>query len=1105
MTTVPSLKVDVTSPGASQRANAPTTARRYELDWLRALVVLGLIPFHAAVIFSVTSDAYLKNAQSSVVLTVLGAFAGVWGMPLLFLVGGAGVLFALRKRSVGQFLGERSMRLLIPFVFATLVIVPIQVYFVLKGNPSLLKSFNVPIPNPQQALASYLSFYGQFLWGYGYFLTHFRPALAMVFWGHLWFIPRLFAYTLLTLPLFRFLRGQKGQHAIDWLANACKRPGVILLFGLPLVLVEASLQSGWLNKLTADWFLYDDWNQFFFYLMFFIIGYVLYADARFVRAVERHAWVALVLGVVCFVGSQMLNIGAITIPISSDVGQGVSLPIRGILTWFLVLGVLGLASRYLNRTNAAERYLNEATYPLYVLHMPILTAIGYYLLSWDVNLLLKFACIVVATFAVTLIVYETLVRRIPVSRFLVGAKRPATPSKARPALTTEASQAHRDVAEKGSIMSTLENERPAEATHAGATSLSKVATASPDTQQPCKNLAQLFRERSAHFGDAIRWRQVVNGSWMNVTWRENAALVNEFIAGLDALGVRPGESIGILSGTRWEWMVADWAILGLGGVTVTLYPSNTPETIEFMVNDADVRYLFIENRNQYDKLLSIREKVPGIRKLIMFSDAEQVSSDPWVLPFADLRTLGGRSPAEAEALAAQRAEAIRPDDPSSIVYTSGTTGRPKGVVLNHATLVAQTAGVRALLTTLHPGMVDLLFLPLAHVLGREEHLIGIEFGLETVITTNLDQLANDLKTVKPNLVIAYPRVFEKAYAAYQAQVSAGSRITQRIAAWAVRIGKVVADRRERHEPIPFYLALPYWVADRLVFRRVRARLGGQLEFVVSGGAPLDREILDFFHAAGVLLLEGWGLTETGGAFTINRVENYRRGSVGLIYPGHGIRIASDGEILVRGPCVFTHYHRNDAETNAAFDQDGWFMTGDIGSVDADGFVRITDRKKDMIATAGGKKIAPQEIEQLLGGIRCVSHAAVFGDRKPYLVALIALDNAEAQKWAVEAGIGSLDAGQLATNPRFRAYLDGEVSRVNSHLARYETVKRYALVPEDFTIENGLLTPTLKIRRRHIQGSYQPMIERLYANGAYPSTDAHSEQPAVQHAQERATQ
>ncbi len=654
-------------------------------------------------------------------------------------------------------------------------------------------------------------------------------------------------------------------------------------------------------------------------------------------------------------------------------------------------------------------------------------------------------------------------------------------------------------------MSTLENERPAEATTAGATRLSEVATVSRDTQQPYKNLAQMFRVRSAYFGDAVRWRQVVNGSWTSMTWRENAALVTELIAGLDALGVRPGESIGILSKTRWEWLVADWAILGLGGVTITLYPSNTPETIEFMVNDADVRYLFVEDRSQYEKMLSIREKVPGIRKLILFSDAEQVSADPWVMPFADLRTCGGRSPAEAEALAAQRAEAIRPDDPSSIVYTSGTTGRPKGVVLSHAALVAQTAGVRALLTTLHPGMVDLLFLPLAHVLGREEHLLGIDIGLETAITTNLDQLANDLKTVKPNLVIAYPRVFEKAYAAFQAQVSAGNLITQRIAAWAVRLGKVVANRRERHEPIPFYLALPYRVADRLVFRRVRARLGGQLEFVVSGAAPLDREILDFFHAAGILLLEGWGLTETGGAFTVNQEDNYRRGTVGVRFPGHGIRIASDGEILVRGPCVFSHYHHNDTETKAAFDQDGWFMTGDIGSVDADGFVRITDRKKDMIATAGGKKIAPQEIERLLGGIRCVSHAAVFGDRKPYLVALIALDDAAAKKWALEAGIGSLDVAQLAAHPRFRSYLDGEVNRVNAHLARYETVKRYAIVPEDFTIENGLLTPTLKIRRRQIQSAYQPMIEQLYANGAYPSPDAHTEQPIVQQAQKSATQ
>jgi long-chain acyl-CoA synthetase len=1101
-----------------RQPGVPVGVRRYDLDWLRALVVLGLIPFHTAVIFQASPDAYLKDAQTSVVLAILGAFGGVWGMPLLFLVAGAGTWFALKKRTPARFVGERASRLLVPFVVATLVIVPIQVYFVLKGNPGLMRSFHVPFAVPQHALDSYPSFYGQFLWAYGYFLTHFSPGLVPVFWGHMWFIPRLFAYSLLSLPLFLYLRQGAGRRVIDGLADACSRPGVILLLGLPLVLVEAGLRSGWLNALTAHWPLYDDWSQFFFYFVFFVCGYILYADARFVKAIERHTWVALGLGVIAYAAVQAMSLMPVSAPVTKSLDMLLRLPLRGVLVWFWIVAVLGLASRFINVTSRAQRYLNEATYPIYVLHMPILTVIGYLALTWTVGIALKFSFIVAATFLITLIVYELLVRRIPVMRFLLGAKRMPTPPASAgviepgsalqsvgrshdalaeslkgltqwrdrlahvQAVRTSIQAIHKAAVRMEHAMSTLSTQRTVVA-HAGrAPLLTGAGARGAQAAPPALNLAQMFRARSVQFGDAIRWRQRVNGSIVSMTWHENAALVTELIAGLDALGVHKGDSVGILSGTRWEWMAADWAILGLGGVTVTIYPTNVAETVEFMLNDADVRYLFLEDRSQYEKVLSIRDKVPGVKNVILFADGEELGADPWAMSFAELREFG-RQRGKADRFAAERANAIRRDDPATIVYTSGTTGRPKGVVLTHASLLAQCLGARDMLTTLRPGMVDLLFLPLAHVLGREEHVVGIDQGLETFITEDLSHLAGDFKTVRPQVIIGVPRVFEKVYAAFQQQVAVGNSLTRGIARWAMRVGIEFSRYRERQETPPWYLTLTYAVADRLVFRRVRAALGGRIEFAISGGAPLDPDVLDFFLAAGVLLLEGWGLTETGGALAVNRVEEYRRGTVGRIFHGHQVRIAPDGEILVRGPCVFSHYHRNAEETAAAFDQDGWFLTGDIGSVDADGFLRITDRKKDLIATAGGKKIAPQEIERLLGSIPVVSHAAVFGDRRPYLVALLTLDEAAVQLWARKAGIESQDVEELMADPRLRAYLDLAVNQMNTHLARYETVKRYAIVPQDFTIENGLLTPSLKIRRRQIQAAYQPMIDALYKTGA----------------------
>jgi long-chain acyl-CoA synthetase len=593
------------------------------------------------------------------------------------------------------------------------------------------------------------------------------------------------------------------------------------------------------------------------------------------------------------------------------------------------------------------------------------------------------------------------------------------------------------------------------------------------------NLAQLFRNRAAKYGDAIRWRATRGGKQYKATWRENQAMVNTYLSALEALGVRPGDVVGIASETRWEWMVADWAIVGLGATTVTVYPSNLAPTVSFVLNDSGAKYVFAENYGQYEKLLSIRGELPNIRKVILFEDAERAAGDDWVMSFEALAKLSTRTPAEADALAAERAAAIRPEDLITFVYTSGTTGNPKGVPLTHANFMAELIGIRAVLDTVKPGMVDLLFLPLAHAFGRDEHFSGYDQGLQTVIAESLDTLAEEIRTVKPDLLFSVPRIYEKAYASIQARVRAGSGTQRRIFGWATRVGTDVSRRRQQRKRIPAGLKLRYGLANRLVFKKIRAALGGKLQFAVTAAAPLEASILEFFDAAGIQLLEGWGMTETAAGFSVNQVGRQRLGTVGKPFPGHEAKLAEDGELLVRGPCVFAGYHNNPQANAESFEPGGWFHTGDIATIDGDGFISIVDRKKDLIITAAGKNIGPQGVENVLKTIPTVSQVVVYGDRKPYLVALLTLDPAAVATWAAEHGVTYGDIHEVYTNPQYRAWLDEQVTQANRQLASYETVKYYDVLMEDFTVENDLLTPTLKIRRKQIYQRYRDRFEALY--------------------------
>jgi long-chain acyl-CoA synthetase len=514
-------------------------------------------------------------------------------------------------------------------------------------------------------------------------------------------------------------------------------------------------------------------------------------------------------------------------------------------------------------------------------------------------------------------------------------------------------------------------------------------------------------------------------------------------------------------------------------VTTTIYPSLTAETVAFILSDSGARFLFLEDAAQYQKVRGIRAELPRLQRLILLDDDAHALADPQVIAFQALLGLGTRSAEEADAFAVRCAAAIQPDDVAAIIYTSGTTGVPKGVVHTHRTLLAQLAGAHALLTTVRAGMVDLLFLPLSHVLGRLEHLFSFEISAVMVIEPSLAQLTHDLPQVQPDVVLGVPRVYEKAFAALRTRLASASALERAIFTRAERVGRQAVPFRQVGRPLPVPLRVPLALADRLAFRRVRAAFGGRLQFAVSGGAPLDPDICAFFHAAGMPLLEGWGLTETGGALTFNQVDSFRIGTVGRPYPGHEIHIAPDGEILVRGPCVFPRYLNHPEATAEALDADGWFHTGDIGTLDADGFLTIVDRKKELIVTAGGKKIAPQQVEALLNRVPLVAQACVYGDRKRYLVALLTLDWPAVVAWANMHGLASHDVRDLATSPALRAELDGHVAQINARLARFEQVKSYGILSDGFTVENGLLTPTLKIRRRAIESRYRAQFEALY--------------------------
>jgi long-chain acyl-CoA synthetase len=538
-------------------------------------------------------------------------------------------------------------------------------------------------------------------------------------------------------------------------------------------------------------------------------------------------------------------------------------------------------------------------------------------------------------------------------------------------------------------------------------------------------------------------------------------------------GIVPGARAAILSENRVEWALADLAVLGNGGADVPIYPTLLPETIAFILKDCRPTVIFLSTPAQAEKIAAIRGELPFIEHIYCFEPAPLRGS----VTFAELLERGRRL--RQEQGADPEPAAVAPQDLASIIYTSGTTGQPKGVMLSHGNFVANvlaSASTVPLLTTDR----CLSFLPLSHVMERMAgHYLMLHAGIGIAYAEAVDTVPQDMLAVRPTIVVSVPRLYEKIYARILGTALAGPKLRKHIFFWAKKQGERYGRHKRENRPIHWWARTKFHVADRIVFSKLRERTGGRLRFFVSGGAPLALEINEFFYAAGMVILEGYGLTESSPVLSSNSFEHLRLGSVGQPLPGTEIRIAGDGEILARGPQIMMGYYNRPDATREILDAEGWLHTGDIGHIDADGFVYITDRKKDLIVTAGGKNIAPQPIESEFKHNRYISQIVVIGDRRPYLACLLVPNFENLVKYANRRKIAFTDLSGLAKHPDIIAMYERQLERVNRTLPPFSQVRRCAVLEHDFTLESDELTPTMKVKRRVVQKKYSEVIDALY--------------------------
>ena len=592
------------------------------------------------------------------------------------------------------------------------------------------------------------------------------------------------------------------------------------------------------------------------------------------------------------------------------------------------------------------------------------------------------------------------------------------------------------------------------------------------------NVAVQFLDRVEKSADLEAFRFPRGEAWESVTWRQAGDRVQRLAAGLLSLGLEPEQRVGIASNTRYEWILADLAVMCAAGATTTVYPTTNSEDTSYILGDSECRVVFAEDDEQLGKLHDHKNELPHLAKVVTFDGT--VDGD-WVISLDDLEALGEKYLAEHPGAVEETARAISPDQLATLIYTSGTTGRPKGVRLRHRSWVYEGEVIREQ-NILHEDDLQFLWLPMAHSFGKVLLSTQMACGFTTAIDGRVEKIVDNLGVVKPTFMGAAPRIFEKAHGRIVTMQAAEGGAKEKIFNKAFEVGLKVDRLKREGKSVPLPLKVQHRLFDKLVFSKVRDRFGGRVRFFISGAAALNRDIAEWFHAAGITILEGYGLTETSAGSFVNHPDQYKFGTVGPVFTGSEVKLGENDEVMIKGPGVMDGYHNMPEETARTITEDGWLRTGDKGSIDEDGFLTITGRIKELFKTSGGKYIAPPAIESKFKAI-CpyASQFMVFGNERNYCVALITLDPDAMAGWAEENGMAGASYTDIVRSDKVREMVGGYVDELNGRLNRWETIKKWQRLDHDLTIESGEMTPSMKVKRNVVEDNYQQLIDDMYAS------------------------
>lgn len=593
-----------------------------------------------------------------------------------------------------------------------------------------------------------------------------------------------------------------------------------------------------------------------------------------------------------------------------------------------------------------------------------------------------------------------------------------------------------------------------------------------------KNLGEMFFHKRKIFADKTAYMYKTGDQWTEVSFKQAVDRSEKISSGFASLGIKKGDRIALISNNRMDWALIDYACLALGAMLVPVYPSLLPEQVNYILNDCEAKIVIVEDEIQKKKVDDISASLPFANNFFLLDSDDKPLDEPWK-SLDQLIGLGENFLKNNPDFVMQAIDKVGLDDWATLIYTSGTTGEPKGAILTHGNFLHNIEDATSVLDV-YSEDIFLSFLPLSHVFERMAgHFLSCYHGCTVAYAESVDTVAANLTEIRPTVMVSVPRLYEKIYARVLENVEAGPPAKRKIFYWSIKVGREYIHKVINKQAIPMGLKLRRQLAYKLVFGKLYERVGGRIRFFVSGGAPLSAEIAEFFGAAGIKILEGYGLTETSPVIAVNLEHHFKFGTVGPVLPGVEVKIAEDGEILTRGHHVMVGYFKKEAETRDAIDEEGWFHTGDIGLIDEDGFLKITDRKKNLIVTSGGKNIAPQPIENALVTSKYIDQVVVIGDKRKFCTALIVPSEEPLAKWAADNNKSFSDFKELIHLDGVRELIADEINGVNSRLASYETIKDFVLVDRPFSIESGELTPSLKVKRNVVEKNYIDQIEKMY--------------------------